>query len=328
MEVAQRSAEVMSTYISMTAGCCPGCSSDPCTPPSVPLPTLQHEYIASTLTKCGFDEFVSPSTPPKKYRTSTLSGFQRFAILDCTNGAFYENDYFNYDGSYTSARVTCAVTNNQTFRCERGPYISANVPWGIPTYGIGYNDGASYVVTQTTQCITGLNLCGGTSVPTTDCGNAYSTDGKVTGSICGTLSDEYTTPELIVDVQSILPNYSGVFSNGSLVSSYCSLSSDEWTYTIRRRKFKFILPDLTGYSCYQIRWVYRYTRSSDSATVDFDSNYWIWDGYSTESPVFGYGYTDYEYEPCKFSNTYFGGIGGPGYITIVNVTAICSCTPP
>jgi hypothetical protein len=328
----------MSIYIKGTDGCCPGCSpNDPCVAPAAPSPTLVCEYITATLTKCGYEEYPSHvSTPPKIYRTMTLSGtvfacgfvFDPSANCYSSGDSLYTiNNTFAFSGSNSFSRSSCSFTaahRNEYSDSSQGSYYapcvassnlvsSASYPYGVDRPYAPY-DSFTNTFTSTTRTLTGDGCVS----------NFYSG-----GSASETLSDEYTTAQLIADTEAALPSYSGSFSSGSTpCSSYCNLSTDESTYTIRRRKFKFLLPDLTGYSCYKIMWVYRYVRNSDGYTVDFASNYWIWDGVSTESPVFGSEYTDFEYESCKYPNDFFGGLGGPGTISIVNITASCSCIPP
>lgn len=73
---------------------------------------------AGTATLCGFSEYISPSLPPKKYRTQTLSG--QWLVCNWVNqsticeGNQDDKDTAIYGGSYNYDKITCAETNNQT----------------------------------------------------------------------------------------------------------------------------------------------------------------------------------------------------------------------
>ena len=146
----------------------------------------------------------------------------------------------------------------------------------------------------------GLYGCSGPTVISTTvqeyatppCGSAGAGGSNVTL----TLSDEYTTAQLIADVVADLPSYPGTYAG--TCSSLRDLSSNELTYSIRRFKYKFILPDLTGFSCYKIAWLEGATAKS-----------YFWNGTDTETPE--YGPVD---EPA--SN---------GTVGISSVVATCDC---
>ncbi|HZP58934.1 MAG TPA: hypothetical protein VFB27_01325 [Opitutaceae bacterium] len=64
-------------------------------------------------TLCGYSEFTSPSSPPKKYRTLTLSGSivgLSCASLGCASGCCTETD--TYSGQCKYDKNTCVLTSN------------------------------------------------------------------------------------------------------------------------------------------------------------------------------------------------------------------------
>ncbi len=71
-----------------------------------------------TATLCGISEYVTPSTPPKKYRTQTAAGDQTSCAQwsanpppPCAPPNYYRvND--NYSGAYNYNATTCAQSNN------------------------------------------------------------------------------------------------------------------------------------------------------------------------------------------------------------------------
>lgn len=306
----------MATFIKAT-GCtgCPGCDDDPCDPePSAPSPTLVCDSISASITKCGFEEFGTPSSPPKIYRTKTQTG----GLWDYINtGTADEERYQNtFSGSLEYARSSCSTTDTRQL-------------------DILYVSGSNNSNCTATKTVTGANSrvdtdlgsgvfvgtqlwgtnCAGTTADqlqgcdsevvvsttvktyaTTSCSPAF-TGGTVSGNtVTLTLSNEYTTAHLIADVEAALPSYPGTWAG--TCSSLRDLDSDELTYTIRRFKYKFELPDLTGYSCYKITWL-------EGATA----REYIWNGTDTETP---------EYGPISEPGT-------NGTIGISSVVATCEC---
>jgi hypothetical protein len=93
-----------------------GSQSDPCTP-CIACSGLECRTRGGTATLCGFSEYASASTPPKKYRTQTLSGQWRTcnnnaADAGCTNQQDLK-DREVYSGTYSYNGTTCATTNAQ-----------------------------------------------------------------------------------------------------------------------------------------------------------------------------------------------------------------------
>jgi hypothetical protein len=90
-----------------------------------------------TASLCGFDEYIA-SSPPKKYRTLTLSGQilgRGYFDGACANLNCYATDTFT--GSCFYNQATCVLTQNgtrtRTGTCPTGTYSQCNI--GSPYYG-------------------------------------------------------------------------------------------------------------------------------------------------------------------------------------------------
>ncbi len=94
----------------------------------------------STATLCGFSEYASPSTPPKKYRTQTLSGTNDY----CTNfGGGWATNHNDYSGAYTYSGTDCSETNAQN-RANYGVAAPQPACQIAPVFNSNSTPGASY----------------------------------------------------------------------------------------------------------------------------------------------------------------------------------------
>lgn len=218
-------------------------------------PTLQCDSITASLTKCGFDEYAGyESTPPKVYRTRSWSGGMAQQTFDdaasCDPANLLETYEIRFSGSVTYARSTCGATGTNNWAEYRDGALedSGSTTSAPMTNYVAFCGGECDPTTSSSsQQFVPDNTCVGsfpshkTYAPATPGGNATES-----------LSNEYTTAHLIADTASALPAYPGTWSG--TCSSYRDLSSDEMTYTIRRFKYRFQLPTLTGYTIYNLSW--------------------------------------------------------------------------
>ncbi|NBW38511.1 MAG: hypothetical protein EBR30_26525 [Cytophagia bacterium] len=293
----------MGTFIRGTGDssqrCC-GCGSrsNPCDSP--PTSYLECRTAEASITKCGFSEFAGyVSTPPKIYRKSTLQGTATAeqtssSCLSCNTKITY-----TYSGSLTISKTTCTGTDGRqvvitpyTTNCTTPDPSSTN---GASDVGplAGFTD--SYL--PTVHTITGTGCQPGTPE------YYYSAGGT------NTLSTEWTTAELETDVYNAIPAFSGSFSGGVACSgAYYDKTSDELTITKRKMEYKFVLPTLTGYSCYKITWNETFTPEGGGSTTVTAKSY-IWNGTDTETPVYTIDVP-----------------AAQGTTTVTDVSVSCSCS--
>lgn len=221
------------------------------------MPTLLCDSIQSSVTKCGFDENPGyASTPPKIYLKRTFSGSLTNRTYDngtsCT-GTFVEVQS-NYSGYCEQDGINCVTPINNSLTVD-------GVSWGC---GDAFPTGCSAVecvpvITATSATYTGDNTC--------------RTATEFFGTASDTLSLEYATSDLIFNAVNSLPSYPGTWDG--TCSSYRDLDTDEMTYTVRRFKYKFELPTLTGCVSYSFTWMEGSTLRS-----------YTWNGSDTETPTY------------------------------------------
>ncbi len=88
----------------------------PITPPaSIAEVTFESEQGTATL--CGYSEYTSPSTPPKKYRKKTQSGIiHRCVYSDPAATVFVQSDYYDIAGEANINAATCGETDSRTYQ--------------------------------------------------------------------------------------------------------------------------------------------------------------------------------------------------------------------
>lgn len=258
------------------SGTCCACKPIVCTPCTCLAPTLVCDSISASLTKCGFSEFGTASSPPKKYLVKTQSGGLNDSAWNV--GYHYTNVW---SGTLTYDRTACTTTDTRQLYATVSVGCSANITVtgssgqidnGAPTNGLYVHDcacsGAS--AAQLYGC-TGPTVISTTQTDYAQTGCGTSTGGTTVSLV---LSSESTTALLISDTVAALPAYPGTYAG--TCSSYRNLSTNELTYTVRRFKYKFTLPSMTGITTYAINWNEGGTPKS-----------YTWDGVATVTPVYG-----------------------------------------
>lgn len=221
-------------------------------------PVLMCDSIEASFSKAGFTENTGYiSNPPRYYRRLSASGTmtqELFAGPDCTTTPLPNN--------------VEAYSGFQEYDNDGNLVVDAIAINGVVIPGIGNLP----VSCDTVECIPV-----DTSTTRTYTGNQVCYNGfpafKYVGSVVSTFSNEFTTAELITLTVAELPAYPGSF-NG-VCSAFRDLESNEITYTIRRFKYKFQLPNLTGFLTFQIDWLEGGTART-----------YVWNGSDTETGVY------------------------------------------
>ncbi len=238
--------------------CCPECLPDPCG--SCLEVTLVCDSIAASKTKCGF-------------AASLLLGH---LVRNYACGAG--------DGSPT---YSDPVSGNNIYR------TAISVATGCECPGSGFTATGEITIgcsfsrpdcTRTNSCSGSISGPGTSICKSTTCSDDVATlhhclaqfsefPSACCISLVNTLSDEYTTEELIADTIAALPPYCGVFGcadRGSctIMGQGCSCAAvldtnpSETIYTIQRFKYKFTFPaQATGFT---INWNEHFVPESGS----------------------------------------------------------------
>lgn len=171
------------------------CAAPPC--------SLIYQTRSGTFALCGIEEYTGASSPPKKYRTQTLSGIYKRCqynnAANCSAGGFGAgsgmtiNDWREYAGAFTYNRLTCATNNAQTEKtypggtsvacATQGALVATNTPVAPPITPL--SGPTSMVVTQMPTRWQGQG--GGSCNPVA----------KFFGTVTADLSDEDTEDDAI-----------------------------------------------------------------------------------------------------------------------------------
>lgn len=190
---------------------------------------------------------------------------------ECNIVNLLETYEIRFSGSVTYARSTCTVSGTNNWAEYRDGVLEASgstTTLPMNNYVAFCSGECDPAVTATAQEFIPDNVCVGsfpshkTYAPATPGGNAIES-----------LLDEYTTAHLIADAVSALPAYPNTWTG--TCSSYRDLSADEQTYTVRRFKYRFALPNLSGFTTYNLSWL----EGSTTRT-------YTWNGTDTQTPTY------------------------------------------
>lgn len=231
-------------------------------------PVIQWDSRSASKTKCGYSEnagFVS--TPPKIYHSDTWDGTQSDTVYvsttDCT-GPFLTQQLRVYSGTGTySSDCECEGDTKQVEITNYGEdpfilYYSCDVRQGTDDDAVS---GTERVISQDT------------------CDPALSGARRLIIDITDTLSDEYTTSELLTNTEAALPSFPGTWTGTA--GSYFNLTTDELTNSIRESKYRFSFTIPSG-SCYRIDWIedgtpktWQYTGGGTPGDIGYSDEYTI-----------------------------------------------------
>ena len=282
--------------------CC-GCRNDePCgTPWEASIACRSAE---ASLTKCGFEEWPGyESTPPKIYLLSTIEGTLYAESTDNNCQDCETRIVYNYSGSASYQRISCSFGNNRTLATAQYypdcTTLQETSSGSVSDIGFTPDTFFPNSYTSTIHSVTGAGCV--------DTGTAQ--EAYYYGTATNTLSNEYTTADLLDDVDSELPDFSGDFGTPCEPAVY-DITSDELTITKRKIQYKFTWPiSLTAslYSCYKIEWAEVFTPESGSVVTTARS--YQWNGTDIETPVYTIDVPTYQ-----------------GTTVVTSITTSCACS--
>ncbi len=245
-------------------GQCPECCE--CT-----APAIEWDSRSASKTKCGF--FQNIGYPTARYLKREWTGEHRasnFNFAGCSTETTFCRTIYGGQNIYDQEECGCTNLITATFSmdstsCTPGLVINYACD-AIFSFGSGSFDSA--ILSATTQTATGNGICfdsGGPAPPS-----------NTTGVATETLSDEYTTTDLLANTLAALPAFDDDLNDTA--GSFANLTTDELTYSIResRYRFRFKIPKVGRGTCYKITWVERFTPTSGDP-VDTERCA-IWDG--------------------------------------------------
>lgn len=143
---------------------------------------------------CGFEEYADPSSPPRFYRTQTISGAADVCTYQFSSCAFPFNEaLYTYTGTYTYDKDDCSETNTQNQALtQNNPGDGCGGSLGSPANTApGRNFAPTNINTSGTRVLTSTptnNEWEYVPDPVSPCTAA----GKFTGTVNADLSDEDT----------------------------------------------------------------------------------------------------------------------------------------
>lgn len=287
---------------------CADCKSNPCDS-CCPDFTVEYRTRSATKTKCGFEEFGTPSTPPKIY----LEKIQDGGINQSSgSGTTLEETYNTWSGSHTFSRPSCSETDTRQVQIRRvlgsdvgGPCDNYDTITtekgridGFGEWSTGTDNGCN-LLSLSINCNAGsavyADVCclfgGGTVVSTTykrfadpaDCGLVGVSGLPVTL----TLFNEYTTYQLYDDTALAVGSASWSAWSTTPTSALYDLSTDEQTITLRDLEVRVLFSNAASSGCKLEFDLYSNGEFSEHYCYPITSGTTSFTGISASHPIFG-----------------------------------------
>lgn len=216
---------------------CPDCKPSPCDP-CCPGFTVNYRSRSASKTKCGFDEWAGfESSPPKVYLTKTQSG-----SITYTSGA--DSRTTTWNGAVAYSRPACGSPSDSRSVNVVDTFYDpdCNVTINAPD-SFAFADAAGGVSPQGNYVYEIIGCSGSPTVffGPADSGIGTSSTTKTiaadqtgfSGTVTITLSDEYTTAQLLSDTETAVAAASWSAWSSTPATALYDLSADERTITLR-----------------------------------------------------------------------------------------------
>lgn len=273
----------MAVYLKGYGGC--GYDTSNCaTPCGVVCPdisSVEFRSRSASKSKCGFDEFGTPSSPPKKYLVMTQSG-ARVATVNGNSGFSLMS---TYSGAETYTRPNCdySDTRNLNIFTSYGPdsnncsgnfnypNISPNTAggfsgaeYGCTDFELSSNCGEPYLAID--SCCTGGTIAGTTQL------TYYCTPGGydvASSNVKMELSSEYTTTDLNNDTVAAIVAATFSAWSGTPITGYTIIPADQLSCSIRDVQVRFNFSATPSTGC---KLLYTFTEINSGVHFNFCVN--------------------------------------------------------
>lgn len=232
---------------------CPDC----CT---CPQPTVEWDSRSASKTKCGLPEFDGyVSTPPKRYLTVTLAGI--------TGSVYFENSSdpcgddqdpytITYSGSATLDAHTCDAEECSALLVITEATTGKTYGFRPFVFGVAPIQDSAIANICPLACSDFGSEIFSDSIPATPTSATTATYQSGAGS--ATLSDEYTTAQLVTNTIAALPSWPGTWAGTA--GAFINISTDELSCAARvaRYRLRFKIPLVGTGKNYRASWVERF----------------------------------------------------------------------
>lgn len=183
--------------------------------------SLELQTKGATATMCGFEEYSSPSSPPRKYRTQTLSGscsVCRGGRVCGGSGSGVQSESFS--GTYKFDASSCGETNAQdNLFTNDDPDNNGDKACGYTGSGTHFTPGASFGGPNTVGILSFSVSSAPTSVQWND--TACNTGGyNAVSNVKKQLSDEDTIDSAIARANAGIGSWTPCSGGGSSCSAF------------------------------------------------------------------------------------------------------------
>jgi hypothetical protein len=221
------------------------CKPGPCDACCPSIVSVQCRSRSASKSKCGFDEYGTPSSPPKKYFSRYADGtitIENWDSSGCTGDCLSKYTFAHSGMTGCSYWPSCgltpggSVTETQYAPCDTQTFQQTDTVCEI---NLPIDADVTHAVTSsTTRTATGNG-----------CANHGGSSTNTTGVVTETLLDEYTTTQLHNDTSAAVAAASWSSYGATCPTALTTYSADELTITMRNAGYKFTFSAMTGTGC-------------------------------------------------------------------------------
>lgn len=225
--------------------------------------------VSATAVKRGFPEFpFSGNDVKRRYRRMTYSGSVDFS---------YGTNPFVETGTYSGYYQYSTSIGPEEHSSPEPNYYNGTVRIFVTLPGDAFNPGRMVSLSRTLEEL--LYVINGPDDPDTE-----ERDETVDEYLreTHTLSNEHTTAQVKAQADDEVSGSFAGFYTTPAKSAFRDDPADEQSAIRRKLQYKITMPNLTGYSVYEVQWLERFTPAGGGAPTDTPRTY-NWDGAASET---------------------------------------------